>query len=182
MTDINRSPLLEVPRPAAAEAPTALERDQLLACVEALFFAYRDFTGDPDDVLKHYRFGRAHHRVLHFVERNPGLTVAQLLQILKITKQSLARVLKDLIDQEFIAQKAGPEDRRERRLFATAKGSKLAEKLSDLQVKRIGSALDAAGPGSRETVFQVLLGMIDPKDRGQVAAMINSRTGKGTPR
>src|SRR3972149_5883430 len=85
----------------------------LIACVELFYFAYRDFTCDPDTVLEQYGFGRAHHRVLHFVHRNPGLKVAELLDILKITKQSLARVLKQLIDQGFIMQKAGDEDRRE---------------------------------------------------------------------
>src|SRR5262249_42220475 len=88
----------------------------LIAHVELLFFAYRDFTGDPDAILAEYGFGRAPHRVLHFVNRNPGLRVANLLEILKITKQSLARVLKQLVGEGFITQKAGAEDRRERLL------------------------------------------------------------------
>ena len=123
-------------------------RDELVACVELLFFAYRDFTGDPDAMLEEYGFGRAHHRVLHFVHRNPGLRVADLLDILKITKQSLARVLKQLIDEGFIMQRAGNDDRRERRLFVTAKGGRLAEKLTALQIKRIEAALAKAGPGA----------------------------------
>nr|MCH9765248.1 MarR family transcriptional regulator [Alphaproteobacteria bacterium] len=108
------------------------DHEALVACVELLFFAYRDFTGDPDAVLEEYGFGRAHHRVLHFVYRNPGLRVARLLDILKITKQSLARVLKQLIDTGFIIQKTGPQDRRERQLFTTDQGSALAEKLTNL--------------------------------------------------
>ena len=117
---------------AAPQTPqNDTSHEELVACVELLFFAYRDFTGGPDAVLEEYGFGRAHHRVLHFVHRNPGLRVADLLDILKITKQSLARVLKQLIDKGFIMQRAGNDDRRERRLFVTAKGSRLAEKLSD---------------------------------------------------
>ena len=186
MTDINRSDLLETARPPLADgglgSATPPTRDELLACVELLFFAYRDFTGDPDAVLEKYGFGRAHHRVLHFVERNPGLRVASLLDILKITKQSLARVLKQLIDQEFIVQKTGPEDRRERLLFATPKGAKLAGKLTDLQIKRMAGALDKAGPHSLETLFQVLLGMIGEPDRGMVASMVEQVSDKGTTR
>jgi DNA-binding MarR family transcriptional regulator len=115
MTDINSQALAG--RPAAADpAPKAAGgkaavRPDAIACVELLFFAYRDFTGDADAVLEEYGFGRAHHRVLHFVSRNPGLRVAQLLEILKITKQSLARVLKQLVDEGFIAQREGAEDR-----------------------------------------------------------------------
>jgi DNA-binding MarR family transcriptional regulator len=186
MTDINRMTMVEPLRQQSvtADQTDAAEpsRDQLLACVELLFFAYRDFTGDPDAVLEKYGFGRAHHRVLHFVERNPGLRVASLLDILKITKQSLARVLKQLIDQDFITQKTGPEDRRERLLYVTQKGAKLAEKLTDLQIKRIAAALNQAGPGSRDTVTQVLLGMIAETDRAQVALMIETGKGKGGTR
>ncbi len=101
----------------------------LIAHVELLFFAYRDFTGDPDAILAEYGFGRAHHRVLHFVNRNPGLRVANLLEILKITKQSLARVLKQLIGEGFITQRAGAEDRRERLLYVTVKGHVLPTNL-----------------------------------------------------
>ena len=100
-------------------------------------------------MLDEYGFGRAHHRVLHFVHRNPGLRVADLLDILKITKQSLARVLKQLIDEGFIVQRAGDDDRRERRLFVTAKGSRLAEKLTALQMQRVEAALAKAGPAPR---------------------------------
>ena len=87
--------------------------------IELLFFAYRDFIGDPDDVLAKFGFGRAHHRVLHFVNRNPGMKVAELLDILKITKQSLGRVLKQLIDQGYVVQKEGANDRRQRLLYVT---------------------------------------------------------------
>lgn len=183
MTDINRveprpAPTVKTaagktPAPASAVTHYAPgERDHLVACVELFFFAYRDFTGDPDAVLEQYGFGRAHHRVLHFVQRNPGLRVARLLDILKITKQSLARVLKQLLDEGFITQKTGPDDRRERLLFATTKGTKLAEKLASLQLKRISTALENAGPGGSEATIRFLLGMIGDADRPAVEALI----------
>src|SRR5918997_1721119 len=105
--------------------------------IELFFFAYRDFVGDPDEVLTKLQFGRAHHRVLHFVNRNPGMKVAELLDILKITKQSLGRVLKQLIDQAYVEQKEGASDRRQRLLYVTAKGEQLALKLAMLQTERL---------------------------------------------
>ncbi|MGA7545812.1 MAG: helix-turn-helix domain-containing protein, partial [Methyloceanibacter sp.] len=104
--------------PSAGKATPAREAS-LLAFAELLFFAYRDFTRDPDAILKDFGFGRAHHRVLHFVNRHSGLRVADLLDVLNITKQSLGRVLKQLIDQGYIVQEAGSVDRRERRLYPT---------------------------------------------------------------
>jgi len=148
------------------------ERDQLIACVELLFFAYRDFTGDPDAVLEAYGFGRAHHRVLHFVHRNPGLRVANLLEILKITKQSLSRVLKQLIEEGFISQRAGAEDRRERLLYVTSKGARLTEKLTTLQIKRVETALAKAGAGADAATRRFLLAMISEADLPQVRSLI----------
>ena len=104
--------------------------------IELFFFAYRDFVGDADRLLEAYRFGRAHHRVLHFVSRQPGLTIAELLDILKITKQSLNRVLKELIAESFIEARAGAQDRRHRQLHATPKGARLARELAHLQTRR----------------------------------------------
>ena len=141
-------------------APGIAIDDPLIGVVELLFFAYRDFTGEADVVLAQYGFGRAHHRVLHFVNRRPGLRVADLLDILRITKQSLARVLKQLVDREFILQEAGAEDRRERRLYLTAQGKALAVRLAELQTARIRSALDAAGPQSETVARAFLQGMI----------------------
>jgi DNA-binding MarR family transcriptional regulator len=160
--------------PDAAEDPG---REELVACAELLFFAYRDFTGGPDAVLEEYGFGRAHHRVLHFVNRQPGLRVADLLDILKITKQSLARVLKQLIDKGFILQRAGNDDRRERRLFVTAKGARLADKLTVLQIKRIEAALAKAGPGARELTRRFLFAMIAESDRSRVEALLKLHPG-----
>lgn len=150
----------------------AQDRPDLVAHVELLFFAYRDFTGDPDAVLAQYGFGRAHHRVLHFVHRNPGLRVANLLEILKITKQSLARVLKQLVGDGFITQKAGAEDRRERLLYVTIKGTRLAERLTELQVQRVEAALKAAGPDAEAATRRFLLAMISEEDRAQVETLV----------
>jgi len=154
------------------DASDPCDREELVAYAELLFFAYRDFTSDPDAVLEQYGFGRAHHRVLHFVHRHPGLRVANLLDILKITKQSLSRVLKQLIDKGFILQKAGSADRRERRLFVTAKGGRLIEKLTSLQVKRIEEALATAGPGAQHFTRRFLFAMITQSDRDRVETLI----------
>jgi DNA-binding MarR family transcriptional regulator len=140
--------------------------------IELLFFAYRDFVDDPDDVLAQYGFGRAHHRVLHFVYRHPGMKVADLLDILKITKQSLGRVLKQLIDQEFVEQKEGASDRRQRLLFVTAKGEALALKLAGLQTTRIARAFEGLGAGSHDSARRFLLAMINPESRDGVLRLI----------
>src|SRR5712672_4521473 len=113
-------------RPSASGDRAARGSDPIWDVIELLFFAYRDFIGDPDDVLAKFGFGRAHHRVLHFVNRNPGMKVAELLDILKITKQSLGRVLKQLVDQGYVLQKEGANDRRQRLLYVTQKGETLA--------------------------------------------------------
>ena len=130
------------------------------ALIEGFFFAYRDFTADADAILEAYDFGRAHHRVLHFVNRQPGLTVAELLDILKITKQSLARVLKQLIDSGHIAQVPGPKDKRQRELYPSPKGRDLALKLALPQSRRIGMALGKSGAGAREQVERFLKAMV----------------------
>jgi DNA-binding MarR family transcriptional regulator len=123
-------------------------------------------------VLERLRFGRAHHRVLHFVNRNPGMKVAELLDVLKITKQSLGRVLKQLIDEGYIVQKAGADDRRQRLLFVSLAGEALAMKLAGLQTERISRVLDELGPGSRESARRFLAGMIDAGDRERVLRLI----------
>ena len=121
-----------------------------------MFFAYRDFVGDPDEVLAKLGFGRAHHRVLHFVNRNPGIKVADLLDILKITKQSLGRVLKQLIDQGYIVQREGANDRRQRLLMSAPAGEALAMQLAGLQTERIAGVLGEIGPGAREAARRFL--------------------------
>lgn len=143
------------------------------ALIELLFFAYRDFISEPDRILARYGFGRAHHRVLHFVNRNPGLTIAALLDILQITKQSLSRVLKDLIESGFIEQQAGPEDRRQRLLFVTGTGLALADEMAHRQSERIRRALDMAGPRGRETAERFLAALVDPHQRAKIGLFIS---------
>jgi DNA-binding MarR family transcriptional regulator len=147
--------------------------------IELFFFAYRDFVADPDHALEVYGFGRAHHRVLHFVDRNPDLTVAELLDILRITKQSLARVLKELIDQGFILQREGREDRRQRLLATTHKGHQLASELAATQSQRIASALAEAGLGSREGAERFLFAMVNPAERAAVERLIRGNSTGG---
>src|SRR5213080_466566 len=143
MTDINFSRGPADPDSQGAEASPGAARSGELRwdIIELLFFAYRDFVGDADHELESFGFGRAHHRVLHFVHRYPSLKVADLLDVLRITKQSLGRVLKQLLDQGYIVQKTGNNDRRQRLLFATAKGEALVGKLAGLQTDRINRAL-----------------------------------------
>lgn len=158
------------PEPAGGGNEEALPFD----LIELLFFAYRDFTGDPDDVLAKYDFGRAHHRVLHFVERNPGIMVTDLLGILRITKQSLGRVLKQLVDAGIIEQREGHHDRRQRLLYTTERGHALAIDLTRLQQKRLERALIGLPDGSEETIRRFLLQMIDPEARPDVLKLIRS--------
>lgn len=156
---------------AGGDAPirTPLDGDGDIdfAIIELLFFAYRDFTSDPDAILAELEFGRAHHRVVHFVNRMPGLTVAELLDVLKITKQSLARVLKQLIDTGHIVQVQGPRDRRQRELYPTEKGRALALALAQPQSRRIRAALASGVPGGRVSVERFLKGMVNPELRAQ---------------
>jgi DNA-binding MarR family transcriptional regulator len=162
------------PSKARSATPADIEeaREPYWDLIELLFFAYRDFVGDPDQVLAKLRFGRAHHRVLHFVNRNPGMKVAELLDVLKITKQSLGRVLKQLIDEGYVVQKAGADDRRQRLLYVSPAGAALAMKLAGLQTARIGRVLDELGPGAPEMTRRFLAGMIEPEERERVLRLI----------
>src|SRR5215218_784924 len=140
--------------------------------IELFFFAYRDFVSDPDRILSEYGFGRAHHRVLHFVDRQPGLTIAELLDILRITKQSLNRVLKELIEKDFVQSRTGTADRRQRLLHSTAKGHDLALRLARLQAERILRALASLDPDAKAVVSRYLLAMIDADDREHVERIV----------
>jgi DNA-binding MarR family transcriptional regulator len=153
----------------------AAEHDALLQLIELLFFAYRDFTGDPDAILQEIGFGRAHHRVLHFVGRYPGLRVADLLDILKITKQSLARVFKQLVDEGYIQQQTGEADRRERRLHLTERGRALAARLLAPQLQRMSAALAQAGDNSMTNTKTFLYNMINRPERQAVAELFGRR-------
>ncbi len=159
----------------AAANPLFLREEELRQGIELLFYAYRDFTGDPDEILRRYGFGRAHHRVLHFVGRNPGITVAVLLAILRITKQSLSRVLSTLVTEGFIEQKAGTRDRRQRQLYLTDKGSGLERELSAVQQARVARAYREAGAEAVAGYRKVLAGLIDDRDRDAVLAAIERR-------
>jgi DNA-binding MarR family transcriptional regulator len=140
--------------------------------IELFFFAYRDFVSDPDRILAELGFGRAHHRVLHFVDRNPGLTIAELLDILKITKQSLNRVLKELVGTAFIEVRTGLADRRQRHLHATASGHALAARLAGVQGERIRQALHGVPAAAHPAIEAYLTAMIDPQERKQVLSRI----------
>jgi len=176
MADINFSgPASSADSRAAAPQGTdaaADHRHLRWDIIELLFFAYRDFVGDADHELEAFGFGRAHHRVMHFVTRYPGLKVADLLDVLRITKQSLGRVLKQLLDEGYIVQKTGNADRRQRLLFATAKGEALVAKLAGLQTRRIEHALAEIGPAGAEPVLQFLRAMIDRDDPDKVLETI----------
>lgn len=132
--------------------------------IELMFFAYRDFISDPDKRLSDYQFGRAHHRVLFFVNRTPGMTVAELLEILKITKQSLGRVLKQLITQGYIVQTEGKKDRRKRLLFPTIKGRELILQLSKPQSQRMTRAFSELDEQDRNKVVTFLRAMLDEEN------------------
>jgi DNA-binding MarR family transcriptional regulator len=140
--------------------PVFPREDEVRQGIELLFFAYRDFTAEPDTILARYGFGRAHHRVIHFVGRHPQMTVSELLGILRITKQSLSRVLSQLVRQEFIFQRPGSHDRRQRLLELTPKGRDLERQLSEPQRIRVANAYRHAGARAVEGFRTVLLGVI----------------------
>jgi DNA-binding MarR family transcriptional regulator len=170
MADINISSLAA--RAAASQGDSPAAGEPIWDIIELLFFAYRDFVSDPDDVLAKFTFGRAHHRVLHFVNRHPGMKVADLLDVLKITKQSLGRVLKQLVDEGYVVQKEGENDRRQRLLYVTPKGEALAMKLAGLQTERIARALGEIGPNAHEAARRFLVAMIDADGRDDVQKLI----------
>lgn len=147
--------------------------------IELMFFSYRDFISDPDAILQKHGFGRAHHRVLHFVGCNPGLSIANLLDILRVTKQSLARILRDLIDEGYINQKIGILDRRKRLLFLTAKGHKLHDSLIAPQISRFEQVTAEVDTATFNSWKEVMRLMINPADRENVDNLIaTSRNAK----
>ncbi|MDX2102382.1 MAG: MarR family transcriptional regulator [Alphaproteobacteria bacterium] len=142
-----------------------LREEDLRQAIELLFFAYRDFTAEPDRILDAYGFGRAHHRVIYFVGRHPGMTVSALLAILKITKQSLARVLSQLVAEGYILQRPGQSDRRQRLLELTDKGRDLERLLTDCQKRLIADAYRNAGAQAVEGFRTVMTGLVSAHDR-----------------
>ncbi len=173
MADVNVSTLPHSPA-GSKKAEDSQGNDGIPAVelIELLFFAYRDFVGDADEMLAELGFGRAHHRVVHFVNRPPGMGGAALLAVWKITKQSLGRVLRELIDSGYIQQRAGDTDRRERLLYVAPKGEDLARQLVALQTRRFARALNECGPGAREAARKFLASMIDPESRAEVERLI----------
>jgi DNA-binding MarR family transcriptional regulator len=153
-----------------AEAPGGenllfLTDEQVRKGIEAMFFAYRGFTADPDRILEGLDYGRAHHRAIHFIHRSPGTTVNNLLSILGVTKQSLNRVLRSLIEDDLVRSEKGKVDARERHLYLTDKGQMLERELSDAQRARMRAAYRAAGPAAVAGFRQVLEAMMDPEMR-----------------
>lgn len=147
--------------------------NETVALIELLFFAYRDFVSDPDAVLEQLGFGRAHHRVVHFVGRYPGMTVAQLLDILRITKQSLGRVLKDLIDKGYVFQKEGETDRRQRLLHLTKAGEELRQQLMAPQISRIRRAVSETAGNGKCSMRDILYHLVSPENREGVKDWID---------
>ncbi|MEV8468711.1 MarR family transcriptional regulator [Fluviibacterium sp. DFM31] len=142
-----------------------LTDEQLRKGIEAMFFAYRGFTSDPDRILEKYGYGRAHHRALHFVNRSPGTTVNNLLGILGVTKQSLNRVLRSLVDDGLVESRVGQRDKRERHLYLTPSGTSLERKLADAQQARVRAAFRDAGPEAVAGFRKVLEAMMDAENK-----------------
>lgn len=157
--------------PTGGESLLFLTDEQLRKGIEAMFFAYRGFTADPDKILEHYDYGRAHHRALHFIHRAPGTTVNNLLAILGVTKQSLNRVLRTLVEDGLVESRVGRNDKRERHLHLTPKGTALERELSEAQRARMRAAYRAAGPQAVAGFRQVLEAMMEPGMREIFAAM-----------
>ncbi|MEM6942697.1 MAG: MarR family transcriptional regulator [Pseudomonadota bacterium] len=168
----------EIGAPRAAGAPSGpdqllfLTEEQLRQGIELMFFAYRDFTSDPDAVLAERGYGRAHHRAIHFIKRRPGVTIAGLLDILKVTKQSLNRVLRQLIEDGLVESSMGEVDRRQRNLRLTAEGEALEHALSEPQRARLRRAFSEAGPQAVAGFRQVLARMLDEGGRDAVMSLV----------
>ena len=147
--------------PSSGESLLYLTDEQLRQGIEAMFFAYRGFTADPDRILADMAYGRAHHRAVHFINRAPGTTVNNLLNILGVTKQSLNRVLRTLIEDGLVESRVGKTDKRERHLFLTEAGAALEQRLSDAQRARMRAAFRDAGPEAVAGFRTVLEAMMD---------------------
>jgi len=160
--------------PALGENLLFLKDEQLRQGIEAMFFAYRGFTADPDRILADMEYGRAHHRAVHFINRAPGTTVNNLLAILGVTKQSLNRVLRTLIEDGLVESRVGTADKRERHLFLTDDGRALEQRLSDAQRARMRAAYRAAGPQAVAGFRQVLEAMMDADMRRRYLALKES--------
>ena len=158
-----------------------LREEELRRGIELMFFAYRDFTGEADSLLAEQNMGRAHHRAIYFIGRNPGITVSELLAILNITKQSLSRVLSALVDTGHVEQQTGPEDRRQRLLYLTKTGTELEARLTEVQGRRFARAYREAGMTAVEGFQRVLQGLLDTETRQQAGDITRTRSPRGLP-
>jgi DNA-binding MarR family transcriptional regulator len=163
---------ISIPQKNKIKSNTPYSDAELRDVMELFFFSYRDFIREPDAILEKYNFGRAHHRVIHFVGRNPEITVTRLLNILKIRKQSLSRVLSQLVREDFVQQVQGLTDRRQRLLSLTTKGYDLEDKLSRYQRDRITSAFVRAGPEAVNAFYKILLNMMNNPEEFKQGAEI----------
>ncbi|MFZ1413109.1 MAG: MarR family transcriptional regulator [Defluviicoccus sp.] len=164
---LHEASITKVARADCGGRSPEFSRRELETVIDLMFYAYRDFTAEADAMLARYGFGRAHHRVLHFVGRHPGITVSDLLGILRITKQSLAPVLAQMMREGFIRQRADALDRRRRRLYTTPEAAALAQLLSERQAGHLAAALAAAGPEAARGFRAVLEAMPHPDDRNR---------------
>ncbi len=162
---------------ARGEQLLFLTDDQLRQGIELMFFAYQAFVSDPDRILDEYGYGRAHHRAIHFIQRLPGLTVAELLDVLGVTKQSLNRVLRQLVDDGLVDSRIGREDRRQRNLHLTEKGAALERALSEAQRERVRRAYREAGSEAVAGFRRVLEQMMDAEKRDRVMALVERGRG-----
>jgi DNA-binding MarR family transcriptional regulator len=156
------------PTAQAGAALLFLREEEIRSAQDLLFFAYRDFTGAADTLLEARGMGRAHHRALHFIGRNPGITVSDLLGILRITKQSLARVLTTLVAEGLVSQAQGQSDRRQRLLSLTPDGQTLERALFERQRDRLAAAFRVAGPQAVDGFRRVLRAIMDEQARRYV--------------
>ncbi|MBU0780338.1 MarR family winged helix-turn-helix transcriptional regulator [Loktanella salsilacus] len=168
----------QTPQGTSGQTLLFLTDEQLRKGIEAMFFAYRGFTADPDRILSDLAYGRAHHRAIHFIHRSPGTTVNNLLAILGVTKQSLNRVLRSLIADGLVSSTVGKRDKRERHLHLTDKGAALERSLSDAQRDRMRSAYRAAGPAAVAGFRQVLEAMMDDEMRHHYLALVDKPDGR----
>jgi DNA-binding MarR family transcriptional regulator len=153
---------------STAQPDESVPTGEIRLAQDLLFFAYRDFTNAADVILEELGLGRAHHRAMHFIGRHPGITVSELLSILRITKQSLARVLTDLVDRGYVAQSPGVGDRRQRLLHLSATGETLERRLFERQQACLAEAFHAAGPDALAGFRQVMRGIMDESARAWV--------------
>ena len=158
-----------------------LREEELRRGIELMFFAYRDFTGEADSILAEQNMGRAHHRAIYFIGRNPGITVSDLLAILQITKQSLSRVLSSLVENDYVEQQHGPDDRRQRLLYLTETGVALEARLTAVQGKRFATAFRKAGANAVDGFQNVLHGLLDPETQSQISVNGTKRAERKPP-